>query len=245
MGLDKKKLLETIENAVKNTLFESTVIKMVEERGMFSDYRGIINPILNYVDNYLDNNNPNENVTITSENGTVKADKYTVEIPQNLLNKISWVEEKKIVIEVLDLTEDGVKKIGLNNIIDHKSGQYNLSRFDRLTPNNKLEKIEIKISGFSVNKNIFQENIQSSLYHEFTHAFENYNKLKNKGSKSFKDLINTNYVDVSDYKKDGSYFKYINYYLLNQTELSANIAGTYGDLERINSIRKNYAIDIK
>lgn len=240
MEIKKYIIKEIVKNVVYGKLLEENIVKIVEERGMFSDYKNLIMPIIKYINNYLKSETPNEKLI----NGKYVIYKYVVKIPDTLLKQLTWIENKNLIIEIIDLSDDLINEIGVENITKNRKGQQTTSMFDRLTKDNKLEKLEMKINGYSLNKQVFPQNIQSSLYHEFTHAFENYNKLK-KGGGLFYDLYNTNYSDISKWKVDNNIFKYVNYYLLNKTELSANIAGVYGDLERINSIRKNFSKDIK
>ena len=153
--LSGNELNSTVKTIVENTLFENKIIRIVEERGMFGDYRYLIGPIIGYINNYIKDNNPNEKLTTPTKIGDYPVDKYIVDIPQHFFNKLTWIENKKLVIEIFDLDEKGIDLIGLDNIVGYRSGQYNSSEMDRLNSDKKLESLDIKIVGFSQNECIF------------------------------------------------------------------------------------------
>jgi len=240
---NKNTLREYISNIVSTTLLEHKIIRIVEERGMFSDYKQLISPILNYINRSLKMDINYTPYTLTLKNGqSFKARKYFYKIPNEFLKGLSWIENKHIGITIVDVTKEDSVKIGVDEIKGVRSGLYSASKFDKLTPSGKLEDLKITLLGFSIDEELVYENLQSSLYHEFTHAYENFKKIK-KGGNLMQDMSLTNYDIVS--KHNNEPFKFINYYLLNKTEFHANLAGVYGDLERIGSLRKNFSNDIK
>lgn len=239
----KKLLIEKIKDIVTTTILEHNVIRIVEERGMFSDYKQLISPILNYINRYLDVDTDYTSFNLELKSGEkFKTRKYVYKIPNEFLKGLSWVENKQINITIIDVSKEDSLKIGVDDLKGVRSGFYSASKFDKLTSNGKLEDLKITLLGFSIDGQLLYENLQSSLYHEFTHAYENFKKLK-RGGNLMQDMSLTNYAVVS--KHNNEPFKFINYYLLNKTEFHANLAGVYGDLERIQSVRKNFSNDIK
>ena len=229
---------ENIERLFENTISENKVIRIVEERGMFMNYKHIIEPIIKYLQTYIQNNKPNRKSKLAK---VYEIDKYeNINIPKELTSKITWIDNLNIIVNVYDVTNDVFEKVP--NIANHRDDSGDLKRIDSLNNEGKLTSFTINITTFSVDKIIYKQNIQSTLYHELTHAFENYNRLKKYGSNSFDYLSKTKYSKVAN--DSDNPFSYLNY-ILTQTEINADIASVYGDLERMNSVRSNFSKDIK
>lgn len=243
--IDKIKELNKIEGLNLNNNVKK-IIQIVESRGMFTNYQHLIEPIVRYVADFVIKNSKTNGEVIKNDNGIQMEAQLieNIDIPQNLLSKIEWVEKKRITINVFNMIVDKLDSKTEKEIIDYKSGTYKINISDKLSQNQKLESININITVFAVNGELYKINLYSTLYHEITHAFENYNRLLKFKTNSFVHLSNTNYEEINKTGVEDE-FNYLNYYLINQLELNANIAGVYGDLQAINSERKNFNRDIK
>lgn len=225
-----------------------TVNILSEDRGMFTNYEKIVNPIIKYVETYIKNNQPNAKENLNN----IEANVYNISIPINLLSEITWAENKIITINVFDITEQGLNSIGgIKWAKNFTSGSAYVLESDKLTPDNKLESLNVEFDLISVNKVLIANFIRNALYHELTHAFQNYNQLLKTGKGLYHSNLNTNYGEIKGNLESPSNDEYINmfnkinYTLLNTAELNATIAGVYGSLETLNSTRDNFAKDIQ
>jgi hypothetical protein len=247
--IKENQLNNIISPTYKNSVIVEHIISLVESRGMFKGYDSIIDPIIRYCDSYLKERYPYKTEEYTnSDNKTFKFYRYRIIIPDKLLSSITWANNKELIINVVDMDEEAIDMLGNENIVNFRRGYSENSRYDKIDDNGKLNSLRITISVFSVNKNIFYQNFHSALYHEFTHAFENYNRLKKNSNGLFRHLVGTNYSKIMSSNNDDknlNLFNYVNYMLLVNTELNALIASTYGDLQRIHSVRNNFSKDIK
>jgi len=241
--LNEGELTTLVEKIFKTTLFENKIIRIVENRGMFPNHRHIIEPIISYVEKYIRENEPNNEIYLNAAKGQIPAFLYIVEIPESILKGLSWVYKKSITIKVFDIDNETIKIFGYDNLSNYRYAYYNVNMEDKLTDNKLLESLNIKMEAYSLNGKLFVQNIQSSLYHEITHAYENYSRLLKMNKNVYDALNKTNYRQVS--KNLNNEFNYITYYLLTQYELNANIASSYGDFERMKSERKNFSQDLK
>jgi hypothetical protein len=247
--INENQLNNIITPLYKKYAIIEKVISLVESRGMFKDYDSVINLIITYCDTYIKQNNPDKKIKVSKGNNiAVNLNLYKINIPIDILNKISWANNKEIIINVSDMNEEDLNKLGEKDIIDNRNAGYSNLSFDKIDANGKLSKLSIFLYVFSLNKKIYYQNLHSSLYHELTHAFENYSRLKKNNNGLFTILNNTNYFDIINSDSNDPNlmsFNEINYRLLINTELNALIASTYGDLQRINSVRNNFSRDIK
>lgn len=234
----KEDFKENIERLFENTISENKIIRIVEERGMFMNYKHVIEPIISYVQNFIQNNPPTKQATLSQKYTIDKFEKIV--IPKELTDKLTWIDNLNIFVNVYDVTSEVFEKVP--SIDSHRDASGDLNRKDSLNDKGQLNSFNIYLTTFSVDRQIYKQNIQSSLYHEITHAFENYNRLKKYGSNSFDYISKTKYVKVANNVDDP--FSYLNY-MLTQTEINADIASVYGDLERMNSVRGNFAKNIK
>lgn len=239
------KLITEFSNSERN------IIRIVESRGMFTNYDNIIGPIVRYVNNYIKANEPDSILTYTlSDMKLIPVKRYIVYIPDDITNTITWVENKIIKIIVYDLKGKYVPDIDRKRFNNSNEGLYSVPSDDKLTKDGKLNEIRILVKSFSIDGEVISQNLYSTLYHEVTHAFENYNRLKKNGNGLNHYFNTTKYDEIansdeSDDDDETIKFKEINYYIFSNVEKNANVAGVYGDLERLNSKRENFSTDIK
>lgn len=222
---------------------------LVEDRGMFANYNGIAKAIIEYVQNYLKVKNF-DTEDVISDNITAKV--YNITIPENLLSQIQWADNKVMIINVFDITTEQLNSLG--GIAWAKkitTGSAYTSESDALNQDKKLTELDIEISLISTNKTLIANYFGNVLYHELTHAYQNYNQLLKIGVGLHQHNKNTNYAEIMNNLQDPTsdenlhMFNIINYSLLNTAELNAIIAGVYGSLETLNSTRENFQRDIQ
>lgn len=227
--------------------YERNIIRIVEARGMFTNHDNIIAPIVKYVNSYIKTNMYDEIKSFGTNNGeTLYLKKYEIIIPNYITKAITWAENIEIKVNIFNINEEDIKYLNIDEINEYHNGGFLPG--DKLSENGKLNNLKIFIKGFSIYGEVISKNLYSTLYHEITHAFENYNRLKKningldyyyKNTK-YGDLINNEYEDYNMSK-----FNDINYFLFSNVENNANVASAYGDLERIKSKRENFSTDIK
>lgn len=215
---------------------EKKVIRLVEERGVAaSKYNNVAKDIIKYcqkqcfalTSNYL--NNKKEEKTIQFS------------IPYELTSQIDFVENLQINVTITD-DENGEKYSG--------GGKTNF-KYSNNVVNNKIEFGEIEIYGYSHYGILYSKTILNSLYHELNHCYEYYNDIINNNGKMSYNFFNRvkrgNPLKEDLFNNDSfnKFFRDMIYRLFSETEFNALIASVYGDLEGINSKRKNFANDIK
>ena len=133
-----------------------------------------------------------------------------------------------IFFKKLELTVEFVKNITTN-------GLYNIdSKFDKETLLIDNVKIEIKL-----NINSFNHDIKSILYHELTHAWDDYNSYLQNKEGLLKVIKNTKYFNYQNGKLSKNNIKQILsdiLYHLNDIEKNAYIAELRADLENNKNI---------
>lgn len=114
-----------------------------------------------------------------------------------------------------------------NNI---SNGGYITDKDIKLNKDNKIDIIEIK---YNINKNKFENDLRSLLYHELTHIYQNYCMILT--NKSFYDLLdNQHYVNFIKGKMSNNNVKQIIsdvLYHINKTEQHAYISELQSELE--------------
>lgn len=220
-----------------------------EDKGMFAGYKNIASPIIDYIQNYVKLTPPKEQVQLYDG---IKANQYIIEIPQKFLSQITWTEDKNIKINVFDIAKTDITGIDINALVKKfTTGDIYISEENDLSPNGKLSYFDIEINALSIDKIVYTNFISSIIYHELTHAYQEYNKLLKTDGGMHKELTLSNYDEIKhNLQSPGNnenivLFDKINYALLNTTELNAYIAGVYGSLETLKSTRDKFNIDIK
>lgn len=114
-----------------------------------------------------------------------------------------------------------------NNV---SNGGYISDKNNKLNKNNKFDDIEIR---YDINKNKFESDLRSLLYHELTHIYQNYCMLLT--NKSFYDLLNNQHYD--NFIKGKMSYDNIKQilsdvlYHINKTEQNAYISELQAELE--------------
>ena len=114
-----------------------------------------------------------------------------------------------------------------NNV---SNGGYINDKNNKLNKNNKFDDIEIR---YDINKNKFESDLRSLLYHELTHIYQNYCMLLT--NKSFYDLLDSQHYD--NFTKGKMSYDNIKQilsdvlYHINKTEQNAYISELQAELE--------------
>ena len=253
------KLKEDIEY---NTLLskynkrEQKVINLVEERGLSGfRYQKMINQCVEYINKAINNRDSDFKGTGTLKlNGTdykVNLGKYYLNIPSELFDWVDifqYIHIQVILINIIgDFKEDDEVKF-----YPRGKGGYQLNdNWDYNDNNKKLYNVNIRVECYALNNKLNVQSFTSVFYHEFNHAYENYNRLKNShGGSSFKDLARRKrYGSAISYMRSNNEFTSsigeILYRLWDNSELTSTAAAIYGELSAINSKRKNYIQDME
>ena len=204
---------------------ENKAIRLVEERGVAAfPYKTTINQIFQWCQTQCAGMRPT----------TVR--KFAV--PASLTSKIDFVKDLTINVSVED---------GENLAYKHGGGNLNV-RLDDTIVNGKYSKAIINIEGYSYYGVLYQNTILNSFYHELNHLYEAWKELISTKSMSLyakgtkKSNINVDWFNDDDLN---NILRLIFYRLYSETEMNAMIAGVFGDLQGINSTRKNFSNDIK
>ena len=209
-------------------LLENKIMRIVEERGyMGTKYIPVINEIISYTQNYILNNK------FSHKN------KWEFFIPVNITDKIDCVEDLQIKMIIEDNYRGGNNSGGGSNDVF-------LSNTIR---NGKLSLGNIKIYGYSYNRQLFKHTVFNSLSHELNHLQEIHKRMLSKDNATTIFKLNKDAYDAinkkfSDDDNLNFYIKTIIYRLMRKSEFNALINGVYGDLDSHNSKRENFKEDI-
>jgi hypothetical protein len=204
---------------------ENKMIRLVEERGVAAfPYKTAIKQILDYCQEQTKNMRP--------------GDMMTFNVPPSLTKKIDFIHSLNIVVQVID-AENGAYLSG--------GGQVKLTMLDNLI-NGKYDNGCIEIYAFSFCGHIYERTILNSLYHELNHLYEAWKELVSTNSMSLfaAGSIRANAkitcFPISVYNDIATE---INYRLYSQSELNSMVAGVYGDLSGMKSLRKNFNVHLQ
>lgn len=222
---------------------------MAEDRGMFPNHQDLAKSIIQYVQDYVNKHKNKAEQKITDN---ITGDLYQIKLPNSLLSQLTWVDNKDMVISVIDITPEEYNALGgLKWAKKLTNGNTHVSDTDKLTIDKKLAQLDIEITLVSTNKNLVINYFGNVLYHELTHVYQNYNQLLKTGVGLYQHNTKTNYDEIMTNLQDPTsdenlrIFNIINYSLLNTAELNAIVAGVYGSLETLNSTRNNFQKDIQ
>ena len=208
-------------------LLEEKIIRIVEECGyMGTKYIPVIKQIVLYCQEYIKHN--------ASSNNT-----WEFDVPIELTDKIDCVENLLIKIIIRD-TENGKYRTG--------SGENRVFYSNQIV-NGKLEYGHIIIDGYSYQQNLFPRTIFNPLSHELNHLQEIYQRmLKRDNAQTIfqrcSDDVAANTATISTDSEINTFLQTIFYRLLTKSEFNALINGVYGDLEGMESERKNFKRDL-
>lgn len=182
--------------------------------------------------------------------GTLKPDmeiagmkKYIFKLPVALCRDIE---------NVFFYSLDGIVELNIysNDIGVYNSGGYNESDYGSLVYDDNKKLVLRKIS-FNINCFTHEYNIKGSVYgaliHEFNHAYEDYNRMLNNKTLTYKD-----WLDKTKYRilfKPHTNHTIVNYllngilYHLSPTEINATISQSYGELKFYNFTNTNDAVE--
>jgi hypothetical protein len=204
---------------------ERKAIRLVEERGVAAfPYRTVCNEIIGYC----------KKVAV----GMKPGDERTVSIPSAISNKIDFINNLIINIEIKD-GEDYAHITG--------GGKVELQIDDKIV-NGKYSSGIITIYGFSYCGVLYERTILNSLYHELNHFYEAWKELTKTGSMGlYASQANKGQVKVNifDDERYNLWLTELCYRLYAESELNALISSVYGDLESFDSKRENFSKDIE
>ena len=208
---------------------KSKIIRIVEERGyMGTEYIPVIKKIISLVRDYIYEHPKNED------------DGWKIYIPDELTKQIDFVDTLTLVVHVKDS----------DNGFNHSGGGTNSIYKHNYILNVKLAIGKIEIFGYSVGKYLCTRTIFNALSHELNHLLEYYNKLRKQHTPPtlFQKAVTQNEIydrRFSDNETINGYIKNLFYRLLFKNEFNALINGVYGDLDSMNSKRKNFKRDLE
>lgn len=217
----------TIPNDIKET--ENKIIRIVEERGVAaSPFKDVSKQIYNYVCKMA------QRVELNDFN--------IYYIPEELTKKYTFVENLHIKVKITNASD--------KSSVYGKSGSGSLKiESDSKIKNGKIiTPITISVNCYALNGILLGQTFLNSLYHEINHLYDFYNDLKNNNNlnrattQAIKGNVNVKLFNDASLNE---LFTHIIYRLFTETEFNALVAQLYGELEAMNSERKNFAEDIK
>lgn len=206
---------------VKISLNESNYL-ITEEQGLFPNANIILNLVYKYCVTYINNNQPNE----------IKDEVYTyiINIPDNIFDTNNLFFDKidlHIQIHMSQSTFD------IDDMLLYNNGY---CPTNSKIKNNKLTNFQINIEFGCYNIDNLKSKLAPLLYHEFTHAYEDYNRLLN-GATNMNDMVNNpSNVYAKQIRLDSENNQYVTvvstiFYLSNKTENNAFVGEVYGELD--------------
>jgi hypothetical protein len=224
---------------------EKDLIRLVEDRGVgIYPFKKVIDEIVNYVQNYLLDTKYNPDFfTVKINKHPMEVRKFKIEVPTNITKKLDFVTNFTISVMVYDL-EDSESIIYVTGGNGTSQDYYD----QRVNSDGKLNFGSMTLQCFSHKKELYPRTIYEVLYHEFNHAWESYQRLKNGKQSSYDALLSGDYQHVtSNLKKtqdvDIKSLYMIVYRLFFKAEFNALVASVYGDLKLTNG--KQFSNDIK
>jgi hypothetical protein len=230
---------------------DNDIVLLVEKRGVgIFPFRKEIKEIVDYTQDLL----YTENVVLpikkfNTGKGIKNVTLYNVRLPKELTKKITWIQNLIIDINII-------------NFIDSEDSITNLTGFGSSSGGLKLIQSEkeyklsdsyIKVTCYAYQKSIYPRTLYLTLYHEFNHQFDAFNRLvgieNNHNSETLEMSINKlNYdtiISGAENMNDYNMFCFcrILYRLFIPTEFNALVASVYGDLKGMNS--KHFEKDYK
>lgn len=203
---------------------EAKAVRLVEERGVAAfPYRTVLQQILDWCQ--------------TQTAGMKPGDTKNFIVPNEMTSKIDFVRNLRIEVNVRDGENYSYHSGGGNLVVTWADtivdGKYNYGK--------------IFINAYSYYGNIYERTILNSLNHELNHFYEAWKELSSTRSmrlfakKSIKANPNITCLEDAFNTKANQ----IIYRLYSETELNALVAGVYGDLAGIKSVRQNFKKDLQ
>jgi len=227
---------------------KESVIKLVENRGIPNEilkYNNLISTLFTYVQNQMKRQVPKQ---FGDGNKTV-GNFYEILIPFDLLKGIQFIETLQLTVKVYDFINT---KPGMVGTGDHLSGNKQI-----IDNNGKLNAGIINVNTTSYNGGLIKEQFYSVLYHELTHLYETYIRLKKNSDPSNNKQVSTFFQSHKEFNTaainqginsndmDIVHFCFVSYLLFIRSEKNAHVASVYGQLRGMNSQQQNFNKDIK
>jgi hypothetical protein len=170
----------------------------------------------------------------------IPVDNYVIKLNPTYFKTLPWVNTVNVLCEICDFTD------WVDNDKLYNKGEYDvnnvLSGTKYIEKENKFNHINITLGGSSVNGEILMETINSMLYHEINHAYEDFQRQSHGKQSLLQQDEKEGYFDLlKDYKatpntdvipKD---ILFVIYNLLTQTEFNARVVEVYAELKYKNA----------
>ena len=259
-SLNKDYILTEVERGVRLEKFnecERKVINLVEDRGLSGfRYKKIIDICVEYINKALNEEDGEiEGIGTVTINGNKYNDavvqNFEIDIPSELFNWVDIFNSLHIKANVKNIIgdfnrEDEIKFYPVDN------GKYTInSTMDYDYKTKKLDNVNIEINCYALNDKLNVHSFTSVFYHEFNHAYENYNLLKNSsGARSMSDInshmrYKNSIMMIKSKHKSYNKVGWILYRLWDKSELISGAASIYAELKEMGSKRGNFIKDIE
>lgn len=237
MGMNEKKYPLT-----ESEKYEISIVENQHVAGF--RYDNVLKEMMRYVEKYI------RTTPYHKQKGFmgIKGGFWTFEIPKSITEKITFIENLRVIVHVEDF----------------RAEQDDFSVFGRgITYHSDANKIvdgvlkseTIEVYGLSINKRLCGKSISGNLFHELNHAYEEYKRLEKNDVVNGIDRTVVGYrkkredflakIDKSGLDTETTMFRFLVYRLFDKSELSAASTSTYAYLQSIDGKRENVTRDIQ
>ena len=185
---------------------------LLENKGMLLERHGILNNMEMYIKRFR---------KFLNQNRDLQGQKFILE--DNIFEQIPDCFFNEVKFEITWHKGNGCNGGTASNL--------------ELDTNGKLKCLDIEFSLGGATWELLIQSAGGILAHELTHAYEAYQRLIKGGKTFYKEVIDTNYVDANEMRKNPQslierFMGFVNYYLFN-FEVNAYTASIYSDLLKV------------